>query len=95
MALILPGHTRCNFCGRPLREGEELVAFPSFFPVGHELHAFNDAAFHESCFAKWEQHEQMQIVYDRFRAVWQSRPLNASMEEMENWGKSAFDDVFR
>lgn len=95
MALIFLGHSKCTLCGATLCEGDELVAFPAFIPVGHQLHAFNDAVFHKDCFSKWEHHEQMQILYDRFRAVWKTRPLNVSLEEMENWGKSAFDDVFR
>lgn len=95
MALILLGKTACTHCGKPLCESEELVAFPAFIPAGHELHAFNDAAFHKNCFSQWAHHDRMQDLFSRFQAVWKSRPIDASWEEIDSWGKSAFDDLFR
>lgn len=50
MALVVYG-MECLLCGRPMEEGQRLVAFPPF--VGNELDPlwiFNDGAFHAACF---------------------------------------------
>ena len=50
MANIIYG-MKCPLCGKPMEEGQPLVAFPPF--VGNELNPlwfFNDAAFHADCF---------------------------------------------
>ncbi len=67
---------------------------PAFVPRGHEFSAFSDGVFHRDCFAKWEEHERFQQLYNDYDRVWKTRPSNLAFEEIEEWGRQAFEKVF-
>lgn len=94
MAHIVPGQTRCKLCGEILSSANAIVAFPAFVPQGHEFSDYSDAAFHEECFTSWSDHERLQSLYEKYRSVWEARPRNLPFNEIESWGKNAFEDVF-
>jgi hypothetical protein len=51
MALIFYGKTLCPICGKPIKKGQEIIAFPPFISNEFDpLVFFNDAAFHKGCF---------------------------------------------
>jgi len=95
MAQIIAGKTTCLLCGNKIHNIDEAIAFPAFVPEGHVFHQFSDGVFHRRCFAAWEHHERFQELYDAYVRVWKSRPSNLSVNELEKWGKSAFDKIFR
>lgn len=91
MALILSGKTSCQLCGRPIHAGDDVVAFPAFLPTTHELSFFSDAPFHRDCFDADPRAAQVDELYRRYRAIWDSRPKHLkNMEEIEAWGREAF-----
>ena len=52
MALLIRGHTTCPICGKPIKEGDETVAFPPLISNRKDpLFLFSDAVFHRSCFS--------------------------------------------
>ena len=95
MAQIIPGKSKCILCRKEIGTVNEAVAFPAFVPPGHIFHRFSDGIFHRTCFAKWEDHEAFQQLYDDYERVWKSRPANLSFQEIEAWGQQAFEKVFR
>ena len=93
MALVLPGKTVCPLCGKVIEKGDEVTSFPAFLPSTHELSRFSDAAFHRDCFEKSPERSAVTALYERYRAIWESRPGHLkTLEEMEAWGKEAFKD---
>jgi len=94
MPQIIAGKTPCNICGKAIDLKDETVAFPAFVPQGHVFAQFSDGAFHKDCFWAWEDREQFQSLYNDYERVWKSRPNNLSFEEIEEWGKQAFAQVF-
>src|SRR5262245_42022327 len=53
MALIVVGRTVCPLCRRVIAAGDEYISFPAFIANKLDpLILFNDAAFHQPCFAK-------------------------------------------
>jgi hypothetical protein len=91
MALIFPGKTQCPLCGNSLQQGDDIVSFPAFLPAGHALAIFSDAGFHRSCYENDSRHEEVSRLYQRYRAIWDSRPKDLTrLEEMEAWGREAF-----
>lgn len=91
MALILPGKTVCGLCKKSIQVGDDVVSFPAFLPVAHELSFFSDAPFHRRCFEIDPRAAQVNEVYSRYRAIWDSRPKHLKdMAEIEAWGREAF-----
>lgn len=91
MALILLGKTICSLCGLTLERGDEITSFPAFLRSDHEFGMFSDAGFHRSCFESHPRAGEVQALYDRYRAIWESRPRDLrTLEEMEAWGREAF-----
>ena len=92
MALIFPGETSCALCGGVIEAGTATVSFPAFLPATHELGKFSDAAFHLACFERSTERQAVQTLYDRWRAIWDSRPTHLrTLEEIEAWGRQAFE----
>lgn len=95
MAIFIPNQTTCVLCGGIISSRGEAVSFPAFIPPGHELSDFSDSAFHRDCFASWEHRDELQYLYDRYREIWETRPGNRkSLEDIEVWGKGAFEELF-
>ncbi len=91
MAIIIAGKTVCILCGKRIERGDDITSFPAFLPNTHELGRFSDAAFHRSCFEKSPERDAVMDLYERYRAIWDSRPRDLkTVEEMEAWGKEAF-----
>ena len=91
MALNLPGKTTCGLCEKQIQVGDDVATFPAFLPTTHELSFFSDAPFHRACFDADPRAEQVNELYRRYRAIWDSRPKHLkSMEEIEAWGREAF-----
>lgn len=91
MALIILGKTVCFLCGKPLMEGDDMVAFPAFLKNTHELGRFSDAALHRMCFERAPQRQAVEALFCRFEAIWESRPRELkTLEEIESWGREAF-----
>ena len=94
MAIFIEGKSICVRCGKTIESSAEVVGFPAFVPKNHEFSDFSDAAFHKECFLAWKDHEQFQSLYSDYERVWKSRPSDLSFEEIEEWGKQAFAQVF-
>jgi len=93
MALIFKGKSKCPLCERVLAQDDEIVSFPAFLRLDHELGNFSDAAFHRECFEKHPRATHVNALYARYRAIWDSRPMDLkTLEEMEAWGREAFKD---
>ncbi|MFL6286025.1 MAG: hypothetical protein ACJ74Q_23020 [Pyrinomonadaceae bacterium] len=68
MAILIYGKTECLLCGKPIYEGQEIVAFSPF--VSNELDplwVFNDCAFHTECFNEHPLAEEAQARYKEVR----------------------------
>jgi hypothetical protein len=94
MAQLIPGKTTCPLCGQGITSLADAVGFPAFIPRGHEFERFSDCAFHRRCFSTWPERDRFQNLYDDYERVWRSRPQGLSLEEIEEWGKKAFEQVF-
>lgn len=95
MALFIPGKSVCVLCGQPILKREEVACFPAFLPNEHRFHNFSDSVFHEKCYETWPNREEFDQLYRRFREAWENRPKNLkSLEEIEEWGKQAFKDLW-
>lgn len=95
MALIISKSSKCVLCGNVIGSSEDAIAFPAFIPRGHELAEFSDSVFHRDCFMQWEKHEELDALYRRYQEIWNLRPPNVTLREAEEWGKAAFDELFR
>jgi len=95
MAVIVPNKTKCVICGDVIISAKDAVAFPAFIPCGHKFSQFSDSVFHADCFSSWSERETFQSLYDTYRKIWDTRPSNLeSLEDIEAWGRNAFDDLF-
>lgn len=68
MAILIYGKTECPLCGKPIWEGQKVVAFSPF--VDNELDPlwmFNDGAFHAGCFYEHPLAEEAQRRYQEIR----------------------------
>ena len=93
MAILLRGKSRCSLCGKIMTRRDEIVAFTAFLRPVHRLHRFSDAAFHRPCFEGCPERRAVEEVYGRFRRIWDSRPLDATLAESEAWARVAFDEL--
>lgn len=95
MALFFPGKTNCIICNEVILRTKDAICFPAFLPNGHRLHRFSDGAFHIDCFQKWPDRESFEIIYKKYREIWENKPRNLkTLKEIEDWGKKAFGDLF-
>jgi hypothetical protein len=94
MAILVVGKTKCTICKGIIESLDDAVAFPAFVPEGHEFSEFSDGVFHKHCFLAWEDHDRFQCLYENYERVWKSRPSNLSFEQIEEWGRHAFAEVF-
>jgi hypothetical protein len=92
MAIILRGLTTCRICNEVLQLGDEITAFPAFLKNTHSLWEYSDAAMHKRCYVACPDKPEMDRLYARFREIWDSRPLNATWKEVEEWGKTALSE---
>lgn len=93
MAMLLRGKTTCAVCGQVFDDPNNTVAFPAFLRPKHRLHQFNDSVFHLACFQNWPERTTFERLYKRYREIWDSRPTGLSFQEMEEWGKRAFQEL--
>jgi hypothetical protein len=89
MALFLEKKSECQICGRLIETSDELKMFPAFLGTSHPLHRYSDGLFHR-CFEASPDREEVERLFARFRHIWDHRPSNMTMEEVEVWGRSAF-----
>lgn len=53
MAIIILDKTKCEICGKLIKEGERVVGFPPFATDEKDFtFFFSDSGFHEDCFLK-------------------------------------------
>ena len=65
MAIVIRGKTKCQFCGKPIAEGQEVVSFPNFVANQMDpLRMFSDGAFHAECFYSHPLAQKAQSRYD-------------------------------
>ena len=95
MAQLILGKTTCVLCGQGIASSTDAVGFPAFIPRGHEFEQFSDCAFHRHCFSSWAERDRFQKLYDEYERVWRARPQGLSFDEIEEWGKKAFEQVFK
>ena len=94
MALMMPGRTTCLICENVIERSEDAVMFPAFLKAGHRLHSYSDGVFHRWCFAASLDKEEVERLFSRFRQIWDERPKDLkTVEEIEEWGKSAFKEL--
>lgn len=90
MAIILRGKTTCPLCGKTIAADDAVRGFPAFLKSTHRLGKFSDAAFHETCLAASSDAAEVQVLFEKWQAIWDNRPLDLkSVAEMDAWGKSA------
>jgi hypothetical protein len=94
MAHLIPGKTPCAICGDAIAAAADAVGFPAFIPRGHEFERYSDCAFHRDCYLGWDEHDRFQKLFDEYECIWKSRPKGLSFEEIEVWGKTAFEHLF-
>jgi hypothetical protein len=94
MAHLIPGKTVCAICGKSIAGGADSIGFPAFIPRGHEFEQYSECAFHRTCYLDWDEHQRFQRLFDEYERIWKSRPIGLSFEEMEKWGKTAFEQLF-
>jgi hypothetical protein len=90
MALFLEKKTDCQICGQLIDSSHDAKMFPAFLGKSHPLHRYSDAVFHRRCFETSPDREEVERLFARFRHIWDHRPPNMTMEEVEAWGRSAF-----
>lgn len=91
MPFILTGKSKCVICGEVIID--DYLSFSAFLPKHHKFYAYSDAVFHHSCFLNWEDHDEFQKLYNRFREIWESRPKDlSSLQEINDWGKEALKE---
>ena len=65
MAIVIRGKTKCQFCGKVIAEGQEVVSFPNFVTNQMDpLRVFSDGAFHAECFYSHPLAQKAQGRYD-------------------------------
>jgi hypothetical protein len=90
MALFLEGKSECQICGRLIETSNDLKMFPAFLGPTHPLHRYSDAIFHRRCFETISDRDEVERLFAKFRHIWDHRPANLTMEEIEAWERSAF-----
>ena len=94
MALMFSGSSTCLICKKVIERSEDAVGFPAFLKAGHRLHWYSDGLFHRECFATSPDKEEVERLYSRFCQIWHERPKDLkNLEEIEEWGKSAFKEL--
>jgi hypothetical protein len=74
MALIWEG-TTCAICAEKLGTGDDIFATSGvFFPMGHSLYRYCDAAMHWTCCERWPRRREFAAAY--FRACIDSDQAN-------------------
>ncbi len=95
MAIVIDGSSVCAVCNQRIDSVNNAFAFPAFIPQSHRLAKFSDCVIHRECFAKCEECIEVQLLYERYRTIWDSRPNDLkSLEEFEAWGTVAFRGLF-
>lgn len=90
MAILLRNKTTCPLCGKVIATDDAVRGFPAFLKSTHRLGKFSDATFHENCLATSADATEVQVLYEKWQAIWVNRPLDLkSVAEMDAWGKSA------
>jgi hypothetical protein len=93
MAQLIRGKSKCGLCGQLIHTGDDVVAFPAFLPPSHVLFRFSDTAFHERCFSVCSERSEIEMLYQRWRTLWDSRPHGMqSIDDIEAWGRKTFDE---
>jgi hypothetical protein len=93
MAIFIPGKTACVVCGRTISSAAFAVSFPAFLKPNHRLARFNDSAVHSDCLDASEDALEVQRLYRRYLEIWQSRPQNLPLDQVEAWGREAFKEL--
>lgn len=96
MAIFLRDKSRCLICGQILHINDEITTFPAFLPSSHKWHKYSDGIFHSECFRTWENSVDFNELFRRYKEIWDSRPDGLqSIEEINEWGATAFKDIFQ
>ena len=94
MTLFFAGKTKCSICCEPIEAVTDAVGFPAFIPLGHEFERFSDASFHRECFNSCDDSSRFLQLYESYNQIRSSRPVGVSLEEMNEWGRNAFSNLF-
>lgn len=93
MALIIYGKSICRLCNKTLEKNDEIKAYPAFLPFDHRFGKFSDAAFHKVCAEADPDFQSVEDMFFVFKKIMDGRPRDLkSIEEIEAWGKEAFQD---
>lgn len=91
MAILIRGKTRCSLCKRVIGADAPVVGLPAFLPSSHSLAVFSDSMMHKECLLSDEREPEIQALFDRYQAIWASRPADLeTLDEIEEWGTEAF-----
>ena len=91
MAFVIPGRSICRLCGARFGSQDDVVSFPAFIPSTHPLATFSDGVFHRACFLADARSVDVELLYARYRTIWDARPRDLkTLEEINAWGKEAF-----
>lgn len=94
MGIVIRGKTKCLHCGLLIEENDEITGIPSFLPPENRLSKYNDATLHKKCFEKLADREAIERAMALHQEIWKSRPSSLkSREEIEAWGKKAFEKM--
>jgi hypothetical protein len=92
MAIVIQGKTTCAICGNVIEPSQDIVAFPAFLKRTHPLYRYSDSAMHSWCFDACPDKPELERIYSKYRAIWDSRPRDLKTVDEKAWGKSAFAD---
>jgi hypothetical protein len=85
--------TACMICGERVGDTEDIVRFPAFLPLEHELGAFSEATVHIACLQADPRSTDVLALLQRYRAIWATRPVGLTdPDEIQAWGREAFKD---
>jgi hypothetical protein len=91
MALVIRGKSTCGLCGNIIQEIRGTISFPAFLKSTHPLANYSDAVFHKECFQQSPYRQKIELLYQQWQEIWNSRPKDLkTIEEMDAWSKSAF-----
>ena len=88
MAIVLFGKTECPICLSVLEEHQDTISFLALFEENHKYYFCSDAAFHVSCFNKWEHSESVLGIYAEYLKYYKNKkpdiPQGMEISEFEN-----------
>ncbi len=92
VAILIRGASKCSLCGATIKHADSVVAFPAFLGRKQRLAKYSDASFHEHCFDKCPDKEAVFAMYEKWCAIWDSRPNIPYGPAADEWVSKSFKE---